>query len=240
MGRPRAHDDATAVALLDAAESLLASGGPAAVTVRAVAEAHGTTTRAVYSLFGGKAGLLEQLAGRGYQLLTRLVSGLPETDDAAADLVAAGVHGFRRFAEDKPHLFRLTFEDVTAQTVSDQAVAASARESYLALARWITRAREGGAIDSRPRAEVVIPPRTRAHARERGISEAELARIPSASGKLMPADVDAWIARSGAPVAPSARDEPLSPDQRRLVFRMRRSTERVIPGTIAVDVPLND
>ena len=156
MGRPRAHDEATAVALLDAAESLLASGGPAAVTVRAVADAHGTTTRAVYSLFGGKAGLLEQLAGRGYELLTRLVTGLPETDDPAADLVAAGVHGFRRFAEDRPHLFRLTFEEVTAQTVSDPAVAASARDSYLALARWISRAREARAIDSRPRAEVAF------------------------------------------------------------------------------------
>lgn len=86
-------------------------------------------------------------------------------------------------------------------------------------------------------AATVIPPRTRAHARERGIDDAELARIPSASGKLMPADVDAWIARHGAGVASGAVEEPLSPEQRRLVFRMRRSAERVIPGTIAVEVP---
>jgi pyruvate/2-oxoglutarate dehydrogenase complex dihydrolipoamide acyltransferase (E2) component len=65
---------------------------------------------------------------------------------------------------------------------------------------------------------VVIPPRTRAHARDRGISDAELARIPSPTGKLMPADVDAWIARTGSPVAGSAHDQPLSPEQRRLVF----------------------
>ncbi len=84
---------------------------------------------------------------------------------------------------------------------------------------------------------VVIPPRTRAHARERGIDEAQLARIPSASGKLMPADVDAWIARNGSPASARAREEPLSPEQRRLVFRMRRSAERVIPGTIAVELP---
>jgi len=96
----------------------------------------------------------------------------------------------------------------------------------------------GGAApaDAKPRRDVVVPPRTRAHARERGIDEAELARIPSATGKLMPADVDAWIARTGTPVAPDAQDQPLSPEQRRLVFRMRRSAERVIPGTIAVDV----
>jgi pyruvate dehydrogenase E2 component (dihydrolipoamide acetyltransferase) len=90
--------------------------------------------------------------------------------------------------------------------------------------------------EAKPRDGVVIPPRTRAHARERGIADTELARIPSASGKLMPADVDAWVARSGAPVAPASQDQPLSAEQRRLVFRMRRSAERVIPGTIAVDV----
>ncbi|CAG0961367.1 pyruvate dehydrogenase E2 component (dihydrolipoamide acetyltransferase) [Burkholderiales bacterium] len=84
--------------------------------------------------------------------------------------------------------------------------------------------------------QVPIPPRTRAHARERGIGDSELARIPSASGKLMPADVDAWLARSGAATAVGSRDEPLSPEQRRLVFRLRRSAERVVPGTIAVDV----
>ncbi|MEO8486599.1 MAG: biotin/lipoyl-containing protein [Betaproteobacteria bacterium] len=90
-----------------------------------------------------------------------------------------------------------------------------------------------GATDAKPRPDVMIPPRTRAHARERGIADAELARIPSSSGKLMPADVDAWIARSGPSAAPI---EPLSAEQRRLVFRMRRSAERVIPGTLAVDV----
>lgn len=94
---------------------------------------------------------------------------------------------------------------------------------------------EGGRTAVRS-ATVVIPPRTRAHARARGIDDAELARIPSASSKLMPADVDAWIGRSGTPVAPSWQDQPLSPVQRRLVFRMRRSAELVIPGTIAVDV----
>lgn len=85
-------------------------------------------------------------------------------------------------------------------------------------------------------AVVPIPPRTRAHARAHGVDDAELARIPSASGRLMPADVDAWIARSGSPLAPAWRDQPLGAAQRRLVFRMRRSAERVIPGTLAVDV----
>jgi AcrR family transcriptional regulator len=197
------------MALLDAAEMLLAGGGPGAVTVRAVAEAHGTTTRAVYSLFGGKAGLLEQLAGRGYDLLASLVSAVPETDDAAADLVAAGVHGFRRFAVDKPHLFRLTFEHVTARTVQDEDVARRAAESYRALARWVLRARDAGAIDQRPRAEVAYA----FHSCCVGLAITGLSRRPPPDGPgfwptLAPADEDLWRAALGALVAgmtPTAR-----------------------------------
>ena len=156
MGRPREHDAATAVALLDAAEELLAASGPGAVTVRAVAEARGTTTRAVYSLFGGKAGLLEQLAGRGYDVLTELVDSLSESDDPAADLVAAGVHGFRVFASERPHLFRLTFEHVTAETVQDSVGRRRAGASYVALVRWVARAQAGGVVDDRPEAAVAF------------------------------------------------------------------------------------
>ena len=111
----------------------------------------------------------------------------------------------------------------------------------VAVGAVVARLTEPGGVgvgEARPRTDVVIPPRTRAHARERGIDDAELARIPTTSSKLMPADVDAWIARSGAPVAVASQDQPLSAEQRRLVFRMRRSAERVIPGTIAVDVAL--
>jgi pyruvate/2-oxoglutarate dehydrogenase complex dihydrolipoamide acyltransferase (E2) component len=45
------------------------------------------------------------------------------------------------------------------------------------------------------RLELVIPPRTRAYARQKGVSEEELRRIPAASGnKLMPEDIDAYLA----------------------------------------------
>jgi len=56
MGRPREHDEATRAALLEAAERIVADRGPTALSVRAVAEAAGTSTRAVYSLFGSKDG----------------------------------------------------------------------------------------------------------------------------------------------------------------------------------------
>ncbi|HET9998310.1 MAG TPA: TetR/AcrR family transcriptional regulator [Nocardioides sp.] len=188
MGRPREHDADTATALLDAAEELLAVGGPGAVTVRAVAEARGTTTRAVYSLFGGKSGLLEQLAGRGYDVLTGLVTALPASDDPAADLVAAGVDGFRVFAAERPHLFRLTFERVTGDIVRDPDVLGRARASYLALLRWVRAAQRAGVVDDRPEAAVAYE----FHSLCVGLSVSTVTRRPPPDGPGFWPDLRTW------------------------------------------------
>lgn len=133
MGRPREHDHLTGEALLDAAEAMLAEGGPEAVSVRGAAEAVGTTTRAVYALFSSKAGLLEALAARGYRLLAELARATPVSDDPAEDLVTLGMEGFRRFALERPHLFRLTFERVHPGITSAPAVVPARQSSLEAL-----------------------------------------------------------------------------------------------------------
>ena len=91
MGRPREHNQDTATALLATAERTVEAHGLAALSVRAVAAEAGTTTRAVYSLFGSKDGLVVALGMRAYELLGAAVAGLPVTDDPAADLVDAGL-----------------------------------------------------------------------------------------------------------------------------------------------------
>jgi AcrR family transcriptional regulator len=109
MGRPRLHDSATADALLASAERVAGTEGPAALSVRGVAEDAGTTTRAVYSLFGSKDGLLVALAAHGFDLLGAEVARLPQTTDPLEDVVAAGLV-FRRFALDRTVLFRIGFQ----------------------------------------------------------------------------------------------------------------------------------
>jgi AcrR family transcriptional regulator len=107
MGRPRSHTGRTAAQLLDAAEQLVEQEGVGALSLRRVAAAAGTTTRAVYSVYGSKDGLVEALARRTYQLLDAGLAELPQTDDPAGDLVEAGVRVFRRFAVEHPSLFRV-------------------------------------------------------------------------------------------------------------------------------------
>lgn len=177
MGRPREHDEATARALLEAGGRLLAVGGPDEVGVRSVAREAGVTTRAVYSLFGSKAGLLEALAARGYRLLADRVAAVPATDDPAADLVDAGVHGFRPFALESPGLFRLTFERIPAELASSVVNEAS-RASYDALAFWIRRAQEAGVVDGRPEEEIAFA----FHACCQGLATSELSREPPPVG----------------------------------------------------------
>ncbi|WP_320783187.1 TetR/AcrR family transcriptional regulator [Streptomyces sp. CRN 30] len=58
--------------IVEAAVELLESGGPGAVSTRAVAAAAGTQPPAIYRLFGDKEGLLEAVAEHGYaQFLER-------------------------------------------------------------------------------------------------------------------------------------------------------------------------
>lgn len=137
MGRPREHDERTAVALLEAAERRVEAAGLPGLSVRGVAEDVGTTTRAVYSLFGSKDGLLAALGTRAFEMLGATVEAQPPTGDPVADLVEAGVAGFRRFVIGHPALFRigvqqaLTPTEVTRQFNTARAEALAGLESKL-------------------------------------------------------------------------------------------------------------
>lgn len=177
MGRPRRHDEQTATRLLDIGEQLLATGGEAAVTVRAVADGADTTTRAVYALFGSKEGLVAALANRGYRLLTEQVDALPSSGDPRTDLIEAGIRGFRAFALARPHLFHLTFDQVSAAMVEHPASGPPARSSYLALQRWIKPLRTSRGLDISD-AEIAFA----FHSLCVGLANSELARRPPPRG----------------------------------------------------------
>jgi AcrR family transcriptional regulator len=110
VGRPREHDAETRKLLFQAAETLLSRGGAEALSVRGVAHAAGTTTRAVYSTFGSKQGLYAALYRESWQALCRAIDALPPIEDPLEALVEAGASGFRSYALEHPNLFRLVFE----------------------------------------------------------------------------------------------------------------------------------
>lgn len=94
--------------IVDRALQLLEDGGPPAVRARGVASAAGTSTAAVYELFGDKAGLVRSIFFEGFRLLEQRLRAVPATGDPRTDLVATLAEA-RRFALDRPMLFEVMY-----------------------------------------------------------------------------------------------------------------------------------
>jgi pyruvate/2-oxoglutarate dehydrogenase complex dihydrolipoamide acyltransferase (E2) component len=80
-----------------------------------------------------------------------------------------------------------------------------------------------------------IPPRTKAYAKEKGLDDAELSMVKAAGGKLMPADIDAYIQAKRVTHADLPyKVVPITSKQRVLNARMLRGKSVVVPGTMTV------
>jgi AcrR family transcriptional regulator len=148
MGRPREHDERTAAALLEAAERTVQVAGLDGLSVRRLADDVGTTTRAVYSLFGSKDGLLVALGVRAFTMLGAAIELLPVTPDPAADLIDAGTIVFRRFAMGHPSLFRIGVQKTGAPALSG-GFARAAAEAFAGLETRVARVRAAGLLGNR-------------------------------------------------------------------------------------------
>jgi len=157
MGRPRRHNEETRAALLAAAEQIVADGGPAALSVRAVADAAGTTTRAVYSLFGSKDGLLvEALAHDAFVFLYAEIDKLEETDDPAADLIAVGIPVFRRLVLEHPALYRIAFQRVVPGLDASPELVATRQKAWTQLIAKVERLDEAGLLGAKRPADAAV------------------------------------------------------------------------------------
>lgn len=94
--------------LLDVARRKLEDAGPEALQARTLTAEVGTSTQAVYTLFGGMPGLFEALVVDGFGRFTRHVEAVPTSDDPVADFFAQG-WAFCGWALSNPQLYRLMF-----------------------------------------------------------------------------------------------------------------------------------
>ncbi len=188
MGRPKEHDERTRVALLSAAERIVAEGGPGALSVRAVAERAGTTTRAVYSVFGSKDGLLvEALARDAFAFLFTEIGKLDETDDPAADLIAIGVPVFRRLVREHPALYRIAFQRIVPGLDAGPELVATRQRAWNQLLAKVERLEHAGLLGGKTVPEAAVE----FIAMMEGLANAELR---GAVLRLLPegSEEDAW------------------------------------------------
>ena len=147
MGRPKEHDERTRTELLAAAERLVAEGGLSELSVRAVADRAGTSTRAVYSVFGSKDGLLVQaLARRAFEFLYAEIAKLEETDDPAVDLVDVGVLVVRRLVREHPALYRIAFQRVVPGMDAGPELTAARQRAWHQLVGKVERLEAAGQL----------------------------------------------------------------------------------------------
>jgi AcrR family transcriptional regulator len=170
VGRPREHNDETRALLRSAAERLIAEGGPDAFSVRAVADEAGTTTRAVYALFGSKDGLLiDAIAQSAFEFLYTGIEALPATDDAVSDLLDVG-SVFRQLAIEHPVWYRIAFQRVVPGLRAGPELTAARERAWAQLRGKVQRLADLELLGDKP----VDEARVEFNAMLEGLANAEL------------------------------------------------------------------
>jgi AcrR family transcriptional regulator len=105
--------------LLDTALRLLEERGPGALRIRDLAAAAEQSTMGVYTHFGSKQGLLEQLYLQGFRRLEDRLNSVPE-GRGQQELLAFAL-AYRAFALDNEALYGLMFERATPDFVPSDA-----------------------------------------------------------------------------------------------------------------------
>src|ERR1700753_3359120 len=102
--------------LLHAAVGLLDEHGPDALQTRKVAGAAGTSTMSVDTHFGGMQALIAAVAEEGLRQFDAAQT-LPRTPAPVADLFFVG-GAYRRYAIERPHMYRLMFGSTSAHGIN--------------------------------------------------------------------------------------------------------------------------
>ena len=106
--------------LLDAALRLMEERGPGALRIRDLATTAGQSTMGVYTHFGSKQGLLEQLYLYGFRRLEDRLSSVSAEGQGRQELLAFAL-AYRAFALENEALYGLMFERAAPDFVPSDA-----------------------------------------------------------------------------------------------------------------------
>jgi AcrR family transcriptional regulator len=109
--RPKVHDDDLRRRILDRAGRIVTEHGPDALSLRTLAADAGTSTSAIYTLFGGRTELFSALFVAAFQGFGASQRAVPATDEPLGDLYALGI-AYRTWALSNPQLYRVMFGGV--------------------------------------------------------------------------------------------------------------------------------
>lgn len=132
-------------AVVEAALRLLATKGPAALTVRGLAAEAAIAPMGIYNHFGDKNGVIDVVVRRGFEDLTADVSiGLAAEEPLEG--LRAGLHAYREFAMRHRTTYAVMFlREVPNYTMADDTLEMAAR-SFGVLTQCVERAMRTGEL----------------------------------------------------------------------------------------------
>ncbi|WP_206446190.1 TetR/AcrR family transcriptional regulator [Agrococcus sp. KRD186] len=139
MGRPRLHDEHLQQRLLEAATDLMAVDGPD-FSLRPLVASVGTSTSAVYSLFGSRGELLEAITVRAASSFVA-AQRTAHSDDPVQHIVGIA-HAIRQWATENAAMFQVVF----GRTDDSPAIAEARDRATEPLLEAVTAAIEQGIL----------------------------------------------------------------------------------------------
>ena len=130
--------------LLEAALGLLGERGPGGLRVRDLAAATDQSTMGIYTHFGSKQGLLEQLYLHGFRRLAEHLDDVPSQGRGRDELLAFAL-AYRAFAIGNEALYGLMFERATPDFVPSDASRRAGLSTFETLAARVAEWRPGSA-----------------------------------------------------------------------------------------------
>ncbi len=132
--------------VLQAAMDMLASDGVAEFTTRRLAQHAGTSTPAVYELFGDKAGLVREVFFEGFRLLRQYLDEVRPSQDPRAELISV-IKLLRMFAREHSVLADLMFSRPFADFDSGPAERRAGDEVRLFIVAAVRRCVRAGVLE---------------------------------------------------------------------------------------------
>ena len=142
----KTHTAELGTKLVDEAGRILARDGAAALTLRRLATVTGTSTMAVYTLFGDKQGLLAAMHREGFARLAAAARRAQSSSDDPLEALAAQGFAYRETALANPHLYGLMFGTAAPGFSPDPAGEAIAEAAYLPLVEGVQRCLDAGVM----------------------------------------------------------------------------------------------
>ena len=146
MARPR---DEQGQRILEAASELLSKEGASALSVRRIAAAAGCSTMGLYSRFGGKDGVVDELYAEGFERLVEAMRQNPITDDPLADL-RQGANCYRDTALANATHYMVMFGGAVPGFVPSDASHELAHQAFDRLVAKVARCTDAGLLEGSP------------------------------------------------------------------------------------------